>query len=110
MFSVTEIVSNPSFPNRTGVKNICQRIKLTKTLRSSSLKQIVDCRADDDTLAARMDSKAPDLNAVSASDVLDEWWFTHDLNELLPSVTVLVEVTNIARRHRLLQRQTDRVL
>lgn len=84
--------------------------KLTKALRSSSLKQVVNCRADNHTLAARVDGKATDLDAVSASDVLDERRFTHDLDKLLPSVAVLVEVTNITRRHLPFERQTNRVL
>jgi hypothetical protein len=47
---------------------------------------------------------------VTASDVLDEGSLASDLDELLTSVAVLVDVTNVAGGHLLVQGDADGVL
>jgi hypothetical protein len=50
------------------------------------------------------------LNAVTASNVLDEGSLASNLDELLTSVAVLVEVANVAGGHLLVQGDADGVL
>mgnify|MGYP006988612134 CR=1 FL=1 len=83
---------------------------LTQALGGGTLQQIVNCGTDNHALAAGVDSESADLDTVAAGNVFDKRGFTHDLDELLTSITILVEVTDIAGSHLLLQRNADRVL
>jgi hypothetical protein len=84
--------------------------RLTQALSGGTLEEVVDGSADNNALAAGVDGESTDLNAVAASNILDERGLANDLNELLASVTVLVEVADITRSHLLLQRDADGVL
>lgn len=77
--------------------SVVVRQKLTKTLCGSSLEEVVDSCADDNTLAARMHSEPTNLDTVTTSDVLDKRWLTHDLDQFLTSITILVKVADISR-------------
>jgi len=83
---------------------------LTQALGGGTLEQVVDGGTDDDALAAGVDGKSTDLNAVAAGNVLDERGLADDLDELLAGVAVLVEVADVTGGHLLLQRDADRVL
>lgn len=83
---------------------------LTQALGCGTLQQVVDGCADNDALAAGVDGKSTDLDTVAAGNVFDKRSLAHDLDELLTSVAILVEVADIAGGHLLLQRNADRVL
>lgn len=84
--------------------------RLTQALSGGTLEQVVDGGADNNTLAAGVDSESTDLDTVTAGNVLDERGLADNLDELLASVTILVEVTDVARSHLLLQGNADGVL
>ena len=83
---------------------------LTQALGGGTLQQVVNGGADNHALAARVDGKSTDLDTVAAGNVLDKRGFAHDLDELLASVAILVEVADITGGHLLLQRNADGVL
>lgn len=83
---------------------------LTQTLGSSSLQQVVDGGTDNHPLAARVDSKTTDLDAMLTGDVLDQRRLTNNLDELLAGVTLLVDVADVTRGHLLLEGHADGVL
>jgi hypothetical protein len=70
--------------------------KLTKALCGGSFEEVVDGCTDDNPLAARMHSESTDLDTVTTSDVLDERRLTHNFDQFLTSVAILVEVADIS--------------
>lgn len=84
--------------------------KLTKTLGGGTLEQVVNGSADNNPLAAGVDSESTNLNAVTASNVLDERGLANNFHKLLTSIAVLVEVADVTRGHLLLQRNANGVL
>lgn len=83
---------------------------LTQALGGGTLQQVVNGGADNHAFAAGVDGESADLDTVATGNVLDKRGFAHDLDELLTSVAILVEVADIAGGHLLLQRNADRVL
>lgn len=83
---------------------------LTQALGGGTLKQVVNSGANNHALAAGVDGESTDLDTVAAGNVLDKRGFAHDLDELLTSVAILVEVADIPGGHLLLQRNADGVL
>lgn len=61
----------------------------------------------DDTLAGAVNSESPNLNSVLVLDRLHKWGFTDDLYKLFASISVLIDLTDISRSHRLVQRDMD---
>lgn len=57
-----------------------------------------------------MDGESSDFNAVLAGDVLHRWRLSNDLDKFLACVSVLVELTDVARLHGLRERDVDGVL
>lgn len=98
------------FSTKVSVIHGCGDRRLTQALSGGTLEQVVDGSADNDTLAAGVDGESTDLDTVAAGNVLDERGLADDLDELLASVTILVEVTDVARSHLLLQGNADGVL
>lgn len=88
----------------------CWTEGLTQALGGGTLEQVVNGSTHDDPLAAGVDSEATNLNAVAASDGLDGRRLANDLHELLTSITILVDVANVAGGHLLLQGDADSVL
>lgn len=84
--------------------------ELTKTLGGSTLEQVVNGSTDNNPLAAGVNSKSTNLNAVAASNVLDERGLSNNLHKLLASIAVLIKVADITRGHLLLQRDANGVL
>lgn len=83
---------------------------LTQALSSGTLEEVVNGGADDNALAARVHGETTNLNTVTTSNVLNEGSLASDLDELLTSVAVLVDVANITRGHLLVQGDADGVL
>lgn len=85
-------------------------LTLTQALGGGTLQQVVNGGADNHALAAGVDGKSTDLDTVATGNVFDKRGFAHNLDELLTSVAILVEVADIAGGHLLLQGNADRVL
>lgn len=83
---------------------------LTQALSSGTLEQVVNGGADNNTLAAGVHGETTNLNAVTASNVLDEGSLASDLHKLLTSVAVLVDVANVTGGHLLVQGNANGVL
>jgi hypothetical protein len=84
--------------------------KLTQALSSGTLEEVVNGGANNDTLAAGVHGETTNLNTVTASNVLDEGSLASDLDKLLTSVAVLVDVADVAGSHLLVQGDADGVL
>lgn len=84
--------------------------ELTEALGGGTLEQVVNGGADDDALAAGVDSEATDLDAVATGNVLHEGSLAGDLDELLAGVTVLVKVANVTGCHLLGEGNADGVV
>lgn len=76
---------------------------LTQTLGRSALVEVVNCGANHDTLAGLVNSESANLDMVLVLDRLYERRLTDDLYELFTSISVLVDLKDIARSHRLVQ-------
>lgn len=57
----------------------------------------------DHTLASLVNRKAANLNAVLVLDCPHQRGFTNDLDKLLASISVLVDLANVSRAHRFVQ-------
>lgn len=57
----------------------------------------------DDTLAGAVNSEASNLNSVLVLDRLHKWGFTNDLHKPFASISVLIDLTDVSRSHRLVQ-------
>lgn len=84
--------------------------KLTEALGCSTLEQVINSSADNYPLAAVMDGKSTNINAVAAGDVLDNGCFANDLDEPFARIAVLEDVANIAGGHLLVQRNANGML
>lgn len=82
----------------------------TKTLRGSTLQEVVDGGTDNNTLAAGVDGEATNFHAMAAGNVLDQRSLANDLNQFLAGVAVLINVSNVTRGHLLGQGDADGVL
>lgn len=78
-------------------------IRLTQALGRSALVEVVNRGANHDTLAGLVDSKSANLDMVLVLDRLHKGRLADDLYELFTSISVLVDLKNIARSHRLVQ-------
>lgn len=84
--------------------------KLTQTLCSSSLEQVVNRRANHYTLAARVHTEAANLDAVLATDVLDTGGLAAHLDESLAGVSFLVQLSDVSACHCLVEWDGDCVV
>lgn len=69
----------------------------------SALVEVVNRGANHDTLAGLVNSESANLDMVLVLDRLYKRRLANDLNELLTSVSVLVDLKNVSRSHRLVQ-------
>lgn len=76
----------------------------------SSLQQIVNRGANYHSLPSGVDRKASNLNSVTTGDVLHKGCLANDLDKFLASVSILVEIADVTRRHCFLQGDVDGVL
>ena len=76
----------------------------------SALQKIVNRGIDDHPLPTAVYTKSSDFNAVLASNVFHDRRLSANLDKLLASVSLGVDVANVSRCHFLLERQVDRVL
>lgn len=84
--------------------------KLTQALSSGTLEKVVNSSANNDTLPGLVNLETTNLNTVLAADVLDKRGLANNLDELLASVSVLVDLTNVTRGHALLEGDRDGVV
>lgn len=61
----------------------------------------------DDALASAINCKASNLNAMELADVLDHGSLSYHLDQLLASISVLVNLANVARVHCLVEGDVD---
>ncbi|GKT96419.1 LOW QUALITY PROTEIN: putative amino acid decarboxylase [Colletotrichum tofieldiae] len=78
-----------------------------ETLSGRTLEKVVNGRADNDALAAAVNSEAADLDAVLVHDVLDQRRLADNLDELLAGVAVLVDLADVTRGDGLVQWNVD---
>lgn len=72
-----------------------------------TLEKVIDGGANNDSVLVRVDGEAADFDAVAAGNVLDHWGLADNLDELLASVSVLVDVANVTRGDGLRERDVD---
>lgn len=72
-----------------------------------SLHKSFDRHLHDDTLASFVDSESSNIDSMLVLDRLNQGSLTNNLDELLASITVLVDLTDIARGHGLVERDVE---
>ena len=82
----------------------------TQTLCGGTLEQVINGSTHNNTLAAGVNGKAANLNTVASGNVLHQRGLANDLDELLTSVALLVDVADIARSQLLLEGNADGLL
>lgn len=73
----------------------------------STLVEVVNRGANHDTLAGLVNGESANLDMVLVLDRLDKRRLANDLDELFTSISVLVDLKDIARSHRLVQGDVD---
>jgi len=82
-------------------------VHVLQALRGGTLVKIINRGTDNDALAAIINSESSDLNFVLVLNRLNVGGFTDDLDKLLASVSVLVNLANLPRSHLLGQRDVN---
>ena len=86
------------------------QIHILQTLRRGPLEQIIDRHANYHSVAARMDSKPADFDAVFAGDGFHERRLAGDFDEFFAGVAFLVEGADVAGCHGLGEGDGDGML
>lgn len=85
-------------------------VKLTEALGGCALQQVINSSTHHCALATRVNSESTNFNTMTTSNVLHHRGLADDLDKLLTSITLLVDVADITRGHFLLEGDADALL